>query len=288
MKIHVHEQPQEWPASTTMGEIAANHPGATLLLINGRLAQPEQLLTEGDRCWCLAEDASLSPAEMNDILARRHSPAIQRRLAKATVGIMGLGGLGSPVAMALTRMGVGCLRLADFDRVDPSNLGRQHYFVDQLGQLKTKALAATLARINPGVKIELIDQRLDGPAIKKEFRGVDVLVECFDDPVMKATALRLALTDLKPIRYVGASGVAGYGPNNEITTSSPFPGVFLVGDGHSDPEDGLGLMASRVGIAAHHQANQVIRLLLDDTADLRPSNQSGPDQDTSKKNGNNR
>jgi len=207
---------------------------------------------------------SVTKQEMAEVLANRHSPQLQAIIKKATVGIMGLGGLGSLVAMALTRLGIGTLLLADFDRVEPSNLNRQFYFLDQLGMAKTKATAANLARINPWVKLQLIEQRLDSTAIKEHFSSVDVLVECFDDPVMKATAFRLALTDMKPIRYVGASGVAGHGANNEIKTTSPYQGVYLVGDGSSDPEQGQGLMASRVGIAAHHQTNQVLRILCDD------------------------
>ena len=67
----------------------------------------------------------------------------------AAVGIAGLGGLGSAVAVALARMGVGRLVLVDFDVVEPSNLNRQQYFVDQLGQSKALALGENLKRINP-------------------------------------------------------------------------------------------------------------------------------------------
>ncbi len=265
MKICIHEREEEWPATTTMTEVAANFPGADILLVNGHHVKHDYKLQPGDECWCLSRGGTSSKQEMEDLLALRHTPEIQRIIQTSTVGIMGLGGLGSMVAVALARMGIGRLLLADFDVVEPTNLNRQYFFLDQVGSPKTKAMAANLARINPFVELELLQQRLDAAAIKKHFSKVDVLVECFDDPVMKADAFRLALTDMKPIRYVGASGVAGYGSNNDIRTQSPYPGIYLVGDGHSDPKQGLSLMAARVGIAAHQQANQVVRILLKDS-----------------------
>ena len=262
MRIYVHEEQQQWPEGTRVAEVAAGFPGATLFVVNGVSVTVDHILRPGDECWCLTPGKAPSRQEMDKLLARRHTPEIQALLQAATVGIMGLGGLGSQVAAALARMGVGRLRLADFDLVVPSNLNRQFYFYDQIGQPKTSALADNLHRINPHVEVELVPCRLDEEAIKARFDRVDVLVECFDDPAMKALAFRLALTDLAPIRYVGASGVAGYGPNNTIRTTCPYEGVYLVGDGEADAGQGMGLMAARVGIAAHQQANQVLRLLL--------------------------
>lgn len=237
-------------------------PGADVVIVNGFPAPPTTLLADGDRCWLIQRGEVPSAAELAHLLYARHTPGVQAVLQQATVGIMGLGGLGSPLAVALARMGVGRLRLADYDVVEPSNLNRQHYFIDQLGQPKTAALRATLVRINPYVAVECIDRRLTEADIPACFAGVDVLAECFDDPAMKAAALRVALRELPRVGYVGSSGVAGYGDNNAIRTQRLRPRVYLVGDGESAAQPGQGLMASRVGIAAHHQANQVIRLLL--------------------------
>ena len=200
--------------------------------------------------------------ELDTVLIERHSAEVQSRLRKACVAVMGLGGLGSSVAVALTRIGVGKLLLADYDRVELSNLNRQYYFLDQLGLLKTVALQQNLTRINPYLSYEPIQKRLTEEMIPQLFSGVDVLVECFDDPVMKAAGLRAALTSLPRVGYVGASGVAGYDDNNMISTKKMKDHVYLVGDFQSAAEDGMSLMAPRVGIAAHHQANQVLRILL--------------------------
>ena len=89
-----------------------------------------------------------------------------------------------------------------------------------------------------------------------------MLAECFDDAVMKAAALRAALTNMPGIGYAGASGLAGYGDNNAIQTQKIHDNVYIIGDGTSAATTGNGLMAPRVGIAAHHQANQILRILL--------------------------
>ncbi len=241
---------------------AAIKPGADLFIVNGFPAPADTLLADGDVCCLIRRGEIPSPAEMEHLLTARHTPGVHERVKKATVGIMGLGGLGSAVAQALGRVGVGRLVLADYDVVEPSNLNRQQFFVDQIGMKKTEALRENLLRMHPYVSIETVDGLLTEESIPEVFAGVDVLVECFDDPSMKAAGLRAALTRLPGIGYVGASGVAGYAANNSITTRRLAPKVFLVGDGESAAGPGQGLMAPRVGIAAHHQANQALRLLL--------------------------
>ena len=243
-------------------------PGADVLIVNGYPVTPQTTLQDGDHCWFLRRGETVSSDEMRHLLYARHTPGVQKRLQDATVGVMGLGGLGSAVAVALARMGIGRLFIADFDLVEPTNLNRQQYFVDQVGFKKTEALKGNLARINPYVQVEIIDERLTEDSVPLLFGGVNALVECFDDPVMKAASLRAVLQHLPGIFYVCASGMAGYGNNNIIKTRKLYPGVFMVGDEESAAAPGQGLMAARVGIAAHHQANQVVRLLLGEDAEI--------------------
>ena len=84
-----------------------------------------------------------------DALAERHGTELQRRFSEATVAVCGLGGLGSNIAIALARAGIGKLILIDFDRVDITNLHRQQYKASQIGLYKTDALADNLAEIAP-------------------------------------------------------------------------------------------------------------------------------------------
>ena len=73
-------------------------------------------------------------------LTERHGVKLQNRFSAATVAICGLGGLGSNIAVALARAGVGNLILIDFDKVDISNLHRQQYKASQVGKYKAEAL----------------------------------------------------------------------------------------------------------------------------------------------------
>ena len=91
--------------------------------------------------------------EMHWALQERYGAELQARFDAGRVAVCGLGGLGSNVAIALARAGVGRLHLIDFDRVDLTNLNRQQYTVEQLGQYKTQALAETLRRIAPYCEI---------------------------------------------------------------------------------------------------------------------------------------
>ncbi len=262
--LTVNEQPIPFqPGIRVIDLVQAIKPDADLFVVNGFPAIREQPLHEGDSCWLIRRGEVPDAEELHRLLYARHTPGVHERMRKSLVGIMGLGGLGSSVAFALARMGVGRMILADFDVVEPTNLNRQQFFIDQIGMKKTKALSDSLARINPHLEICTVDEKLSEQSIIRHFRHVDVLVECFDDPHLKAAALRTVLTRMKNLAYVGASGVAGCGPNNEIRTARLYEKIYLVGDGVSAAAPGQGLMAARVGIAAHHQANQVVRLLLD-------------------------
>ena len=184
------------------------------------------------------------------------------RLKAATVGIAGAGGLGSAVAVALARVGVGRLVIADFDVVEPSNLNRQQYFIDQIGLPKVEALAANLQRTNPYVAVEPHPVRLDPENVPVIFAGCSIVVEAFDRADMKAMLVDTVLTQMQGVTVVAASGLAGYGPNNAITTRKITSRLYLIGDGTSEAQPGQGLMAPRVAIAAGHQANLVVRLIL--------------------------
>lgn len=263
MMIQVNEKPHPYRQGQTVAALAMEvKPNADLFIVNGFPVSGDTLLVNGDACWMIRRYEKPTAEEMERLLYARHTPGVHDRIKSASVGIMGLGGLGSMVALALARIGVGHLLLVDYDVVEPSNLNRQNYYIDQVGMKKTEALKYNLSRVNPYLKLDTIDVVLTEQSIPSLFAKVDVLVECFDSAEMKASALRCALTALKGKPFVGASGLAGYGDNNLIITCKIREGVYLVGDRETAARPGEGLMAPRVGIAAHHQANQVLRLLL--------------------------
>src|SRR3954462_12105540 len=128
---------------------------------------------------------------MNDQQLLRYSRQImladidiegQEKLLAASVLIIGLGGLGSPVAMYLAAAGIGHLILADFDTVDLSNLQRQiAHTTDRIGQTKVESAAQTLQALNPDIKITSITQPLDADTLAIQIAGVDVVVDCCDN-----------------------------------------------------------------------------------------------------------
>ena len=263
MKIRINEKRFETSAGTTLAELASEHrPGADVLILNGFPAPPDTCLKEDDEAFLIRRGERPDRDELEALMAARHTPGVHARLQQSCVGIAGAGGRGSSVAVALARIGVGRLIIADFDVVEPSNLNRQQFFIDQIGCLKVEALAENLARINPYISVEAHPLLLTPDNIPELFAPCQVIVEAFDRADMKAMLVDTVLAVLPAATVVAASGVAGYGPNDIITTRKVSRRLYLVGDSVSEAKPGSGLMAPRVGIAAHHQANQAVRIIL--------------------------
>ena len=202
-----------------------------------------------------------SPEEFESLMMARHTPGIHEKIKRSVVGIAGLGGLGSAVAIALARIGVGTLILVDFDVVEPSNLNRQQYSVSQIGMPKVEALLENISTINPYVRVQPFNEKLDQNNVERIFKDAAVVVEAFDRADEKAMLINV-VSEKMPEKYiVAASGVAGYGDSNEIRTVRFSSRIFIVGDHKTAAQPGVGLMAPRVGIVAHHQANTVLRIL---------------------------
>jgi sulfur carrier protein ThiS adenylyltransferase len=261
--ILVNEQSRSLPEETTLGALRDRvKPDADVLVINGFPTKPEAILREGDQVVLIKRGEIPKPEDLEALMVARHTPGVHARMKAATVGVAGLGGLGSAVAIALARMGIGRLILADFDIVEPSNLNRQHYAIEHIGLAKTEAVAKILKGINPYITVTTHQVRLDRGNIPVIFRGAEVIVECFDRSEAKSMIIQTVAEHLPESFIIGASGLAGYGDNNSIQTIRLGDRIFMVGDLVKAAEPGQGLMAPRVGIAAHHQANLVVSLLM--------------------------
>ena len=202
-----------------------------------------------------------SREELYKALTERHGAELQARFSAATVAVCGLGGLGSHIAAALARAGVGRLILIDFDRVDVTNLHRQQYRADQIGRYKTEALAEELRSAAPYVELEIRTVRVTEENALPLLREADVICEAFDRPESKAMLVNTVLERLPGAYLVAASGMAGLASGNRITTRRVAERFYLCGDGVSDTEGGLALCAPRVMLCAAHQANMALRLL---------------------------
>ena len=186
---------------------------------------------------------------------------VEEQLMLASVGIAGAGGLGSNVAMALARAGVGHLVIVDFDKVEEGNLTRQYFFRDQVGVLKVEALKENIDRAIRGVKVDAVNRRLVPGSMTEPFRNVDVVVEALDDAETKAQFIEELLLELPGKPIVAASGVTGWGTCESIELRR-IPPLYLVEDKRAKPSNAGVLLAPKVGLLAHMQANMVMEILL--------------------------
>lgn len=198
---------------------------------------------------------------MRDALNIRHGEDLQNKISAARVAVCGLGGLGSNIAIALARAGVGHLHLIDFDRVDLTNLNRQQYAVGQLGQYKTDALRETLSLVSPYCDVTCDTVRVTDENLPDLLRNEDYICEAFDRAEAKAMLVSGVLEHFPEKYLVAGSGLAGLGSANTIQTRRVSQRFYLCGDGTSDSSVGLGLVASRVLVCAAHEANMILRLI---------------------------
>lgn len=199
--------------------------------------------------------------QMTEALNIRQGEELVSKLQNTTVAILGLGGLGSNIAIALARAGIGKLILADFDRVDVTNLHRQQYKACQVGEPKANALADNLREIAPYIELETHVCKVDESNYATLLREADIVCEAFDNAEAKAMIVNCVLENMPDKYLVASSGMAGLGSVNTIKTRRVMNRFYLSGDGVSDVNDGIGLVAPRVMICAAHQAHTVIRIV---------------------------
>ena len=188
-------------------------------------------------------------------------PKIKAKLKKNTVGIAGCGGLGSNIAVALARVGIGKLIIADFDKIEESNLNRQYFFIYQIGEYKASALKNNISRINPDVIVNEHVVNLTPEKIKELFADCDVIVEAFDKAEMKEMIAETVLSELPDKPLVCGVGLAGWG-GNELIKVERHDNLYIVGDHISETSEDDPPIAPRVGIVANMMANVVLELLL--------------------------
>ncbi|WP_148308707.1 thiamine biosynthesis protein ThiF [Campylobacter lari] len=230
-------------------------------IVNGFATKESLELKENDELFCI-EKNTLPPYEALDAMMRaRHTPKLHDKLKKASVAVCGLGGLGSHIAINLARSGVGRLHLIDFDVVEPSNLNRQAYMVEDLGKFKAEALKDQIAKINPFIEVFAQVLKIEKENIAELFINDDIVCEAFDSAKYKALLAQNFHQHYPQKTLICASGLAGYGDSNSIQTRKIAKNFYVCGDLKNEAKVGNGLMAPRVNICAGHQANLVLELL---------------------------
>jgi len=189
----------------------------------------------------------------------------QQRLLNARVLLVGLGGLGCPVALYLAASGVGELILADGDDVDLSNLQRQiaHGNAD-IGHLKVESARESILALNPDVKVRCIGRRLSGQELFEQVKKVDVVIDASDNFTSRFDINR-ACVDLK-VPLVSGAAIRSEGQLivfNSGEDSSPCYRC-LYDDSVSDANlscSESGVLAPLVGMIGAMQASETLKLL---------------------------
>ncbi|WP_027182753.1 HesA/MoeB/ThiF family protein [Desulfovibrio inopinatus] len=184
----------------------------------------------------------------------------QHALLSATVGLVGLGGLGGYILELLARAGVGTIWGADGDAFEESNLNRQ--LLSQSGDLsrpKAEAARDRVLSINPSVTFHGEPSFLTESSMEKFLAPASVCIDALGGHADRPTLSRVATNRNLPLVTGAVAGNTGFVATVLPGETSPFS-LFSEGSG-SSAEDVLGCQAPSVALVASIQANEVLRLV---------------------------
>ena len=195
----------------------------------------------------------------------------QQRLLDGSAAVVGLGGLGSPVAMYLAAAGVGRLVLIDFDVVEISNLQRQiiHTTAD-LRRPKVESARDRLTALNPGTRIDLVNEKLDDAGLDAVISGVDVVLDGTDNFTTRFAVNRACYRQRKPlvsgaaIRFEGQVSVYHPGREDSPCYQCLYRDVGEVAQTCAE----TGVVAPLLGIIGSVQALEALKILAGVGTDL--------------------
>lgn len=190
----------------------------------------------------------------------------QEKMLAATVLVIGLGGLGSPVALYLAASGVGELVLVDDDRVDTSNLQRQIIHTENcIGLPKVESAQRMLAAINSSVKITQISSRLQGSALEEFIRKADVVLDCTDNFSSRQQINRACYRMKTPLVSGAAIRLEGQLTVFDFRNdTSPCYECLYTLDGDEDLTCARnGVLSPVVGVVGTSQALEAIKVIAD-------------------------
>jgi adenylyltransferase/sulfurtransferase len=199
------------------------------------------------------------------ILLDELGPEAQEKFARSHALVIGVGGLGAPVAQFLAAAGVGTITLCDGDCVDLTNLQRQIlYATGDVGQPKVTAAAARLSAVNPSVTLRPLAMRVEGDALRARVAEADVVADCSDNFATRHAVNRACVEAGKPlvsgaaIRFDGQ--VAVFDPRDPA--SPCYHCLFGEGDELEETRCAtMGVFAPLVGIIGATQAAEALKLL---------------------------
>ena len=189
----------------------------------------------------------------------------QQRFGESHALIVGIGGLGNPVAQFLAAAGVGTLTLIDADRVDLTNLQRQILFdTGAVGRPKVEAAAARIAAVNPEVRVVQLADRVGLAALAPLAAAADVVVDCTDNFATRHAVNRACVAAKKPL--VSGAAIRFDGQIAVFDARDPANPCYhcLFGEGDEFEETRcatMGVFAPLVGIVGATQAAEALKLL---------------------------
>lgn len=189
----------------------------------------------------------------------------QQRLLNSTALIIGMGGLGSPVAMYLASSGVGHLILADHDKVDLTNLQRQIiHSTSDVGRLKVESARDRLLAINPDTKITTIAQKLQGEHLHQYINQADIVIDGSDNFATRFAINKMCVALKKPlisgaaIRFEGQVSVF----DSRDMQSPCYHCLYKEVDDEELRCSENGILAPVVGMIGTIQAIEALKVLL--------------------------
>ncbi len=208
---------------------------------------------------------------MDDAHLRRYSrhillPAIdiagQQKLLDSKVLVIGLGGLGSPLAMYLASSGVGHLTLVDHDRVELTNLQRQIvHDTGSLGELKVASAAQRLRALNPDIAVATVARKLEGADLVQAVRAADVVVDGSDNFATREAVNRACVTAGKPL--VSGAVVRFEGQVAVFLPGGPcYRCLYPPSDEPEEPCATFGVLAPAAGVIGSLMAVETLKLIM--------------------------
>ena len=200
------------------------------------------------------------------ILLKEIGEAGQEKLLAARVLIIGMGGLGAPVASYLAAAGIGHMVLSDFDVVDLSNLQRQviHETAD-VGKFKVESAAETIARLNPDVRVTALARALEGEELRREVERADVVIDCSDNFATRFELNRVCVEMRTPLVSGGVIQFEGQVSvfDARVPDSPCYQCLYKpVAEGEGETCARIGVLAPAPGIIGSIQATEALKLLL--------------------------
>ena len=187
----------------------------------------------------------------------------QEKLKESRVLIIGMGGLGSPVALYLAASGVGKLVIADNDTIAASNLQRQIIHKRRsIGRAKVESAKETIEELNPWVNVIAINDRLQGAELDNQVKESDLVVCCCDNYISRFEINRACVKYSKPLVSGAAVRLQGQVAVYNLTKTSACYQCLYQPDTHIDSCDPQGVLSPLVGTVGSLQATEALKILI--------------------------